>query len=100
MGLKVCISMPGFVCLFFKDRVSCILGWPGTHYEDKNDLDLLNLLLGPYTVSLVLGIKAMAFCTLGNCSTNSTSEAARDSSTQLSLKLYVLKQTTVGLHQQ
>lgn len=37
------------------------MGWPGTHYEDKDDLELLNLLLEPCTVSFVLGIKAMAF---------------------------------------
>lgn len=36
------------------------MGWPGTHCEDKDDLELLNLLLGPRMVFFVLGIKAMA----------------------------------------
>lgn len=68
--------------LFFKDRVSCILGWPGTHYENKNDLELLNLLLGPCMISFVLGIEAMALCMLGSDSTDSaTSEASGDLNT-------------------
>lgn len=41
------------------------MGWPGTHYEDKDDLELLNLLLGPHMVSFVLGIKALAFACYG-----------------------------------
>ena len=64
-------------CLLFCNSAFYILGWPGIHYVDKNDLELMNPPLPPCMVSLVLGIKPMAFCMLGNHSSNSaTSEAS------------------------